>query len=411
MKKLSAVLTALFVCLFSLAVFADAAEHTVISAFTGFAETSSDVVFSFDVSADEYLLEMEKVRLLTLEELKKKGYSGGDISHALRYPLEITVKCTSEYGDVGFAKNVPITSKKAEVSLTDDIMPSFVSGETDIPDRLLGGFSFTLSVCFTHFDGTKRYMMDIYGESGSTDSFSAPEMFYIGYILPKGAVNGSGNISFGYAPLVSPVKLSAPSKKGCTFTGWTEPNGEYTGYVNAGTKKLILTSNWEDRSYAIKYVLTTAQGYNFMRVDNSLNPVSYVPAEGAAVMSPVVPKGWRFMGWTDENGNTVTRIPKGTIGDVVLYAYWLSDDAYIEKIISDAHWCDVDSDGKITVSDARTVLRAAVGLEELPAGTLKRVDFAGQGRADVTQARFILRIAVGLDTVRSVLEYYDYEFI
>lgn len=144
-----------------------------------------------------------------------------------------------------------------------------------------------------------------------------------------------------------------------------------------------------------------------MRVDNSANPTSYAPGEGASVTSPVVPDGWRFMGWKTADGTVVTKIPKGTTGDIILYASWLTENEYIDKIIADYHWCDVDSDGKVTVDDARAVLRAAVGLEALPKGTLKRVDFAGQGKADVTQARYVLRVAVKLDTIREILEAYN----
>lgn len=408
-KKLSAIVTAsvLFVALMLPVL---SAEHMPVAKYTGERRTDGDVIYEFETSADSYILEMESTRRATLAELTKKGYSGADIPHAIRYPLELTVKCVSENGDIGYAANVPVTADRLEASLIDDIMPSFVGTDGDISDALLNGFSFSLSVCYTHFDGTRRYEIEEYGESAETGGFFAPEMFYIGYVLPKDASNGVGNISFGYAPLTSPVKLSAPSKSGCTFTGWTDEAGEYVGTVNAGTKKLILKSNWDDRSYSVKYVLTTASGYNFMRVDNTANPVLYYPSEGAALVSPVVPKGWRFLGWTDRDGVQVTEIPKGTIGDVVVYAYWLSEDDYIDKLISDAHWCDVNDDGKITVSDARDVLRAAVGIEALPSKMIKRVDFAGQGRADVSQARFVLRVAVGIDTVRDILEYYGYEF-
>ena len=411
MKKAAAAATALLFILI-LPFSAHASRHAPSGTLTDRAESAEDYVFVFDISADSYILENERTRTAALEKLRAEGKTDKDIPSALLNPVEITVKAETQFGLTGLAKSVPVTSEKTEVSLTEDIMPSLVGENASIDSRLLDGFYFTLSLCYTVFDGVTRRELsgESFGESEKTESFYAPQLWYIGYVLPNGAVNSEKNVSFGFSPLKNDVLLYAPSRPGFTFTGWTAENGEYAGTVPAGTKSTVLKSNWDDRSFAIKYVLTTAGGYNFKNVDNSANPTSYAPAVGAKLVSPPVPKGWRFMGWTDENGAVVTEIPKGTLGDIVLRASWLTEDAYIDRLISDAHWCDVDSDGEVTVKDARAVLRAAVEIEELPAGTLSRVDFAGQGRADVTQARFILRIAVGLDTVRGVLEYYEYEF-
>lgn len=406
-KKFTALFSAVILMFSCFAVSASCASYAPTAKLTGTKANDGDTVFSFDLSSDQFIIDNEAKRRAVLAEMEKKGYSGADIPHAIRFPLELTVKCETEYGDIGYAKLLDVEETSAEVSLIKDIMPSFVNKDGSIDDRLLQGFSFTLSVCYTHFKGSERDEITAYGESEKTESYSTPELYYIGYVLPSGAVNSAKNISFGYAPLENDIKLDAPSRKGYTFTGWTLPDDSSIGTVPAGTKKIILTSNWDDRHYAIRYILTTADGYNFMRVDNSANPTSYAPGEGASVTSPVVPNGWRFMGWKTDDGTVVTKIPKGTTGDVILYASWLTEDEYIDKIIADYHWCDVDSDGKVTVDDARAVLRAAVGLEALPKGTLKRVDFAGQGKADITQARYVLRVAVKLDTIREILEAYN----
>lgn len=57
---------------------------------------------------------------------------------------------------------------------------------------------------------------------------------------------------------------------------------------------------------------------------------------------------------------------------------------------------DVDFDGSVTVSDARIVLRCAVGLEMLSTEGSKLADFDGDGTVSVADARSILRVAVGL---------------
>ena len=53
---------------------------------------------------------------------------------------------------------------------------------------------------------------------------------------------------------------------------------------------------------------------------------------------------------------------------------------------------DTDGDGKITAADARLVLRAAVGLEEL---TPEKADMNGDGKINAEDARIILRKSVG----------------
>ena len=58
---------------------------------------------------------------------------------------------------------------------------------------------------------------------------------------------------------------------------------------------------------------------------------------------------------------------------------------------------DVDGNATVDVNDARTVLRAAVGLEKLSPDAEKRADTDGDGKVTVNDARDILRTATGLD--------------
>ncbi len=58
---------------------------------------------------------------------------------------------------------------------------------------------------------------------------------------------------------------------------------------------------------------------------------------------------------------------------------------------------DVGGDGRITSSDARTALRAAVSLESIQGIYSKAADANGDGRVTSADARAILRCAVGLN--------------
>ncbi len=58
---------------------------------------------------------------------------------------------------------------------------------------------------------------------------------------------------------------------------------------------------------------------------------------------------------------------------------------------------DVDGDGKVTASDARLALRAAVGLEGLNETQKAAADVDGDGKVTAADAREILRKSVGID--------------
>ncbi len=58
---------------------------------------------------------------------------------------------------------------------------------------------------------------------------------------------------------------------------------------------------------------------------------------------------------------------------------------------------DTDGDGKITAADARTVLRASVGLIELTEELIKNADTDYNGKITAADARKILRLSVGIE--------------
>lgn len=59
---------------------------------------------------------------------------------------------------------------------------------------------------------------------------------------------------------------------------------------------------------------------------------------------------------------------------------------------------DYNFDGKVTIDDARTILRVAIGLEQKPSRyTLVVGDVGGDGYIGVDDARLVLRYAIGLD--------------
>ena len=58
---------------------------------------------------------------------------------------------------------------------------------------------------------------------------------------------------------------------------------------------------------------------------------------------------------------------------------------------------DADGDGSITAADARKILRASAGLEELSGQTLANADADGDGKITAADARKVLRESAGLE--------------
>ena len=58
---------------------------------------------------------------------------------------------------------------------------------------------------------------------------------------------------------------------------------------------------------------------------------------------------------------------------------------------------DVDGDGDITAADARKILRASAGLEELQGQNLANADADGDGKITAADARKVLRESAGLE--------------
>ncbi len=364
-------------------------------------KTAEDIYFSLSCAVSEDIYKYEEQRTQTLdklrEELTDEQIQKSDYAFLL-YPTEISVVC-----DIGgtdyFIKNVSTDTEKISFTLFDDVFPS-LADKNALTEDILDSGTLELYLTVTAFDGTERYCVS---EKTELEKIVLPKCTYIEYILPEGTKNDNPVFMFTSD---TDIKLLTPTRDGYTFAGWQMPDGSFVGEIPADTIKMTVTATWDDIEYAVKYVLSTREGYSFMRVDNSANPTKYTPREGAKLYSPSAPIGYCFGYWADPEGKEVSEIPKGSSGDKILYAVWFTESEYKAYKAKAEHWFDVDNDGDVSVADARIVLRAAVNIEPLSKTNLARVDLAGQGRADVAIARLVLRVAVKLDELSEVVEAY-----
>lgn len=124
--------------------------------------------------------------------------------------------------------------------------------------------------------------------------------------------------------------------EGYQFKGWytLREGGDRIDYIDIGTTKdITVYARWD----YIKYTIT------YKDIGNTTNPTEYT-VEQEIVLAPAEWSGLAFKNWTNEKGETVTKIEKGSVGDIVLYANWIyeenmavpSGDSEIKSVVYDA---------------------------------------------------------------------------
>ena len=142
--------------------------------------------------------------------------------------------------------------------------------------------------------------------------------FAIEYEL-NGGVNSEENPA-GYNTLLTPLELKAPAKAGYNFLGWYA-DAELTqeaGVIAEGTTGDVkVYAKWEVVNYNVIYDLDGG-------VNAEANPATYT-VEDEVVLAEPTKENHTFLGWVDAEGNAVTKIEKGTVGDVQVKATWKLD--------------------------------------------------------------------------------------
>ena len=131
---------------------------------------------------------------------------------------------------------------------------------------------------------------------------------------------------------------TAPEREGYTFKGWS---GSYEN-ITADT---TLTAQYTPIEYTIDYVLdggTNADG----------NPAKYTIESDDITLADPTREGCLFLGWyerSDFSGTPVTVIPKGSVGDLTLYAKWIDDSEGVMTPIFIPGSGIVDETQKVTI--------------------------------------------------------------
>lgn len=113
------------------------------------------------------------------------------------------------------------------------------------------------------------------------------------------------------------LRLLNISVDGYIFEGWYDGEGtsaEKIKEIPAGTQgEVELYARWTLKEYTIQFDSPL----------DKIDPITYTVDKGATLKNPNW-DGYTFVGWSDDDGNVVSRIDKGTTGNITLTANWTS---------------------------------------------------------------------------------------
>ena len=162
------------------------------------------------------------------------------------------------------------------------------------------------------------YAVDGVGNKSVEGKISVKTNYSITYNLNGGSNNKKNPESYNRNSKT--ITLQAPTRKGYTFKGWYS-NKKLTKKVTkikaGSTGKVTLYAKWSAKEYDITYKLNGGK-------NNSKNPKEYTIKSSTITLKAPTRKGYTFKGWYSDKKFTkkVTKIKKGSIGKVTLYAKW-----------------------------------------------------------------------------------------
>ena len=131
----------------------------------------------------------------------------------------------------------------------------------------------------------------------------------------------SGDCPQNYNIETATFSLVTPVKRGYTFLGWYDGSTKVTQIKKGSTGDRSFAASWEITDYEIYY--TVRYGTN-----NANNVSTYTVNDEVKFFDPYYING-DFIEWRDKNGNKITKIEKGSIGDVSITAVY---DLYDVKL-------------------------------------------------------------------------------
>lgn len=143
---------------------------------------------------------------------------------------------------------------------------------------------------------------------------------YMVHLDPNGGAVSTNIVNVKYDASFS---LPTPSRNGCTFSGWYigQTNEKLVDGIWNYTTDITAVAKWDYIVYNISYSLDGG-------TNSPDNPSEY-NVDDLIVLKDPSKKGYTFLGWKDSSNQTVSQIPKGSTGDISLFATWNDGNEYV----------------------------------------------------------------------------------
>ena len=184
-----------------------------------------------------------------------------------------------------------------------------------------------------------------------------PITYKITYNL-NGGTNPNNKAS--YTVETANFTLTNPTKKGYTFTGWTEEGEEEkvktVTIVKGTTGNKTFTANWTPTNYKITYNLNDGE--------DPKNPEKYTVETNTFTLKNPEKDGYTFTGWTGSGLSSESKevsIAKGTIGNKEYTANWNINKLIIRFLmnggeLSEKHGSTISTSGDyITLNNSKNI--------------------------------------------------------
>ncbi len=133
-------------------------------------------------------------------------------------------------------------------------------------------------------------------------------------IVYEGLLTGDTHANPAAYTIEDAITLTPASRRGYKFLGWTRGGSTCTAIAAGTTGEITLTATWEVLTYSVTYENTKG-------ADTSAFPSVYTIESGAVALPALTPpNGYTFLGWKNAEGQLVTSIPAGSVGDMVFTA-------------------------------------------------------------------------------------------
>ena len=159
------------------------------------------------------------------------------------------------------------------------------------------------------------------------------DTYTITYNMGDGVTDAVNDNPIEYTAETSTFSLTAPTRVGYTFQGWT-----YEGQTEPQTEVVIAKGSYGNKAFTavwqkITYTIQYSNSVDLVEGNPTAYTVDDTAGSAIALAAPAAREGHTFSGWTMKIDGVVSilpatgaEIPQGTIGNIVLTGIWLIDE-------------------------------------------------------------------------------------